>query len=108
MSVQFVKVDVQGYEQHVLKGMKRLIESNSDIILLMELFPDGLREAESNSKLLCEELTRDDFDIRLITADGVQRVDSETLNNSSPGWYGNIVAARAWEKRGLDSKLLGN
>jgi hypothetical protein len=38
---------VQGFEMQVLRGMRRTLEANPDLILLLEVFPDGLREAGS-------------------------------------------------------------
>ncbi len=46
--IAFVKIDVQGYEAHVIRGMQTVIEQNPQIIIALEVFPDGLRAAGSS------------------------------------------------------------
>ncbi len=41
----FVKIDVQGWELEVLRGMSRLLECNSNIRIVFEYWPEGLRRA---------------------------------------------------------------
>jgi FkbM family methyltransferase len=41
----FVKIDVQGWELEVLRGMTRVLESNSGIKVVFEYWPEGLRRA---------------------------------------------------------------
>lgn len=43
--LHFVKMDVQGYEMHVLRGMERLIECSPELMILFEFWPRGLRAA---------------------------------------------------------------
>lgn len=43
--VDFIKMDIQGYEIEALKGMKRVIAENPGIELLMEFWPYGLKSA---------------------------------------------------------------
>ena len=54
LAVDFVKMDVQGWEWHALKGMQRLLEKNPRVILLVEVWPAGLESAGGN----VEELVR--------------------------------------------------
>jgi FkbM family methyltransferase len=44
-SVDLVKIDVQGFEGHVLRGMTRTIQRSGNLILLTEFWPFGLRSA---------------------------------------------------------------
>jgi FkbM family methyltransferase len=44
-SVDFIKIDVQGYEGHVLAGMRETIRNSPRLTLLSEFWPDGLRNA---------------------------------------------------------------
>ena len=40
-----VKIDVQGWEWDVVLGMQRIIRESRDIVLVVEFFPSGLRDA---------------------------------------------------------------
>jgi FkbM family methyltransferase len=42
--IAFVKIDVQGYEPQVLAGMTRVVADHPDIVVALEVAPDGLRE----------------------------------------------------------------
>jgi len=46
--VKFIKIDVQGYELHVVKGMIATLKRNPDAILLIEISPAALRRAGSS------------------------------------------------------------
>lgn len=41
----FIKMDVQGYEVHVLEGMLDLLRSSNKMTLLMEYWPHGIKQA---------------------------------------------------------------
>ena len=55
-AVRFVKVDVQGYELHILRGMRATLERNPDLILALEVFPQALRDAGSSAREVMERL----------------------------------------------------
>jgi FkbM family methyltransferase len=55
-AVRFVKVDVQGYEHHILRGMRATLERNPDLILALEVFPQALRAAGSSAQEVMERL----------------------------------------------------
>ena len=44
-SLDFIKIDVQGYEGHVLGGMHQIMLQSPRLTLLSEFWPDGLRHA---------------------------------------------------------------
>jgi FkbM family methyltransferase len=41
--VSFIKIDVQGFEQAVCEGMKRMLERNAAVKILLEYAPAGIR-----------------------------------------------------------------
>jgi FkbM family methyltransferase len=47
--IRLVKIDVQGWESEVLRGMRRTLNRNPDVVLFLEVFPDGLRDAGSSA-----------------------------------------------------------
>jgi len=44
----FVKMDIQGYEAHALRGMTAVIEASPEMLLFTEFFPFGMRGAGSD------------------------------------------------------------
>jgi len=48
--IKLVKMDVQGAEVKVVEGMRRLLESNKEFVLLTEFWPYGLKGAGSSGQ----------------------------------------------------------
>ncbi len=46
--IDFIQMDVQGSEELVFKGMKRLLNENKGIRILLEFWPEGLRKIGSS------------------------------------------------------------
>ena len=46
--VDLIKIDVQGYEPKVIRGMKNIIKTSNKIILLTEFWPKGIVDAGEN------------------------------------------------------------
>ncbi|MBV8489466.1 MAG: FkbM family methyltransferase [Candidatus Eremiobacteraeota bacterium] len=44
-SVEFAKIDIQGFETPALRGMAKLLERSPDAMLLTEFWPEGQRDA---------------------------------------------------------------
>jgi len=60
--VALVKMDVQGFELRVVEGMRRTLARNPDAVLLVEIFPEGLREAGDSARALVSTLRSLGFD----------------------------------------------
>lgn len=96
-SVNLVKIDVQGFEGHVLRGMEATLARSSPLIVMMEFWPHGLRSSgfePSEIFALCERLTLRVYEI---AQDGKLWLlkDPETMIRNYPGRkYTNIVAAK--------------
>lgn len=56
-AIRYVKIDVQGFECHVLRGMPRLIERNPRLILTLEVFPGALADVGSSPRALMQQLS---------------------------------------------------
>jgi FkbM family methyltransferase len=51
-AVRFAKLDVQGSECRVLRGMRRTLERHPDLVMMVEVFPAGLRQAGASAREL--------------------------------------------------------
>ncbi len=60
-TVDFIKMDIQGWEVHALRGMTRTLAANPHLQLYLELWPYGLFRAGSSPKELFEALTERGF-----------------------------------------------
>ena len=49
-NLDLIKIDVQGYEPKVLKGMRNIVKSSKELILLSEFWPKGILQAGGNPK----------------------------------------------------------
>jgi len=63
-----VKIDVQGWEIEVLKGMQQTLTTSANIALYLEFFPKGLRQAGYSADELLNFLAGQNF--RLYLTDG--------------------------------------
>jgi FkbM family methyltransferase len=64
--VDFIKMDIQGFEYQALLGMKNILRSNPNIKLIMEFWPWGLIKAGSSAEELIELLKQFDFQTELL------------------------------------------
>jgi hypothetical protein len=96
-SVDLVKIDVQGFEGQVLKGMKRTIERSNKLILLTEFWPFGLRSAGTSPEDVLVELEQAGLVLYELTEKGpLALLTDKTLfiERHSGRKYANIVAMR--------------
>jgi hypothetical protein len=64
--IDLVKMDIQGAEGMALAGMKRVIKSNPDLMIVLEFWPSGLREAGSSPEGTLEGLQEHGFTVEQI------------------------------------------
>lgn len=58
-----IKIDTEGHETAVLRGMQRLLKNNAEVKLLLEFNPKCLRNASCRPEQLLEEISALSFDI---------------------------------------------
>ena len=100
--IDVVKLDVQGYEHHVIRGMTRTIERNPDLLLLAELWPFGLRQVGESAAAVVDDLRAKGLSAYLLDETAALRVVDRELGDllekwdSSPkeSFYVNVVFAR--------------
>jgi hypothetical protein len=92
--VDFLKLDVQGYELHALQGAKRIVNENPEMKLLLEFWPYGLKQAGAHWSELIEMLEGFAMNIMFVRADGL--IPFERRNVRTDGnWYVNLFAGRS-------------
>jgi len=95
--IDLVKMDIQGAEGMALRGMKRTLASNPGMVILMEFWPEGLRETGFPPEEVISDLNDLGFSLYRIDerTGGVEEVgDRKTLLDSLTGsGYANLLAA---------------
>ena len=92
--VDLIKMDIQGYELHALRGAGRVLADNPAAKLLLELWPYGLKQAGATWVELIDALTRRNMTVSEITTRGLVPFGSGSVSDD-PNWYMNLFASRS-------------
>ena len=91
--VHLLKLDIQGYELHALRGARRIINENQDVKLLLEFWPYGLKQAGVNWNELIEMLQGFAMNIMFVRAAGLTPFQAHNIPIDAD-WYVNLFASR--------------
>jgi len=91
--VDFIKMDVQGYELHALRGTGRVLDDNPAAKLLLELWPYGLKQAGANWVELIDALTTKKMTVSEVTRHGLVPLRSSSITED-PDCHVNLFASR--------------
>ena len=92
--VEFIKLDIQGYEISALKGMENTIKSNPKITMLLEFWPYGLHAAGHTVREFCDLINSFGLKIFFLEKDNLLPFDySKTEEYETRDWgqYKNLV-----------------
>jgi FkbM family methyltransferase len=92
--VDLIKMDIQGFELHTLRGAARVLDENPNIKLLLEFWPFGLREAGEDWRELISMLEERGMTIQRVLQRGLAPWNA-TIVSENPEWYLNLLAGRA-------------
>jgi len=101
-SVDLVKIDVEGGEPAVLRGMRKILKANSSIQLVMEFAPAWILAGGVDLKNFLEEITALGFKISIITKDGLEDFLLHKIlspQNLMPEYFVNLYCARTTIKK---------
>jgi FkbM family methyltransferase len=90
--VDLIKMDIQGYELHALRGANRVLADNPDAKLVLEFWPYGLKQAGADWLELIETLQTKNMSVSQITNHGLKSLSSDSVSEN-PEWYLNVFAA---------------
>ena len=65
--VDFIKMDIQGFEMAAFKGMEKTLDNNPDVKIITELWPYGLKKAGSSVSEIIDFANLKKFNIYLVT-----------------------------------------
>lgn len=89
--IGFVKIDVQGYDCFVLKGMKETLGRSDNTIIIGELWPYGLRQAGSSADEYLSELSQSGFAVEILSKGNPEDFSSYAGDRS---FYCDFIARR--------------
>jgi FkbM family methyltransferase len=95
--VDFIKMDIQGFEMQAIKGMTKTLANNPNIKLISEFWPYGLSKAGSSVTEFFNFLQSLQFNCYLLEKDALSLLTIEkvkTLEGLDKKHYYNIFATR--------------
>lgn len=79
--IQFIKIDIQGYEYQALQGMKHTLTHFKDIKILMEYWPYGLSQAGCHPANLFEFFNQLHYNMFLLQSGQLKPLTKDILAN---------------------------
>ncbi len=95
--IDFIKMDIQGFEMQAMQGMQRTLEANPNIQLISEFWPYGLRKAGSSLNLYYDFLIGKGFTCYLLEKNSLLKLNPDkvhTLQDLGEEHYFNIFATQ--------------
>ncbi|MEO8146599.1 MAG: FkbM family methyltransferase [Bacteroidia bacterium] len=77
--VDFIKMDIQGFEMDALKGMTETLKANREIVLLTEFWPYGLQAAGSSATAVFDFLKQLEFNIYKVADNKLSKLTREEV-----------------------------
>lgn len=91
--VVFVKIDVQGFELEVCRGLEELLERNPGMTIALEYMPEAMNDLGYSPRQLLDWLRGYNFQIHVLKADGHLQAVNEEVPLGKRG-YADLVCRR--------------
>lgn len=94
--INFIKMDIQGFEMAAFNGMKKTLHNNPEVKIITELWPYGLKIAGSSAMEVAEYAESEKFNIYLVTSNQLQLLSKEMilgLRQDEKSYY-NVVLSK--------------
>jgi len=92
--IDFIKMDIQGAEYFAIQGMKRVVLDNPAVMLMMEFWPHGLRQAGVEPEALLDELELLGLTPYGAVAGGLERWSRQKIMQTDGDDCVNLVLSR--------------
>lgn len=95
--VDFIKIDIQGFEVSAFRGMVRLLARNPGIRILSEFWPHGLAKAGETAADYLQVFWDAGLQVYFVADSGFELITPENLplyDNPDPSAYMNIFVTR--------------
>jgi len=100
-TVDFIKIDVQGYEPKVITGLKKTINQSKNLTILMEFWPKGITEAGGDAGEFLEDLRKLGLTLFELKSDGdliKLTNDLDLISRHQGRKYTNLVGLKESER----------
>ncbi|MBP8192079.1 MAG: FkbM family methyltransferase [Chitinophagales bacterium] len=91
--VNFIKIDIQGYEYYAFQGMQEILKANNELKIISEFYPFGIQESGVSLVDFFNCLTSNNFNIFLCESDKLtpfKMEDISTYENLGKYVYFNL------------------
>lgn len=95
--VNFIKMDIQGFEMHAIQGMQHILEKNKDVKIISEFWPYGLKKAGSSVTDYFNFLVTKGFNCYLLEQNSLLKLTADKVTSLEPlgeEHYFNIFATK--------------
>jgi len=97
--IDFIKMDVQGYESQIIEGAKKMLRESTNLKMLVEFIPNAHRVQGKNEEDFIRLLDELGFEIFAMENNDINKIDIEKLYSledfGDPGWHVSLFCIKS-------------